>query len=132
MAEAIGLAASLGGLISLGLSVCDGLVSYYSSYKSAETDIQLLCEEVNNLTQILQVSTILAGLFGVLLSHAMHPNTRKSFEDAMKDSEMRVQLESSALRSIEACNGMLSSLSRPSRLTLHDHLGTYVDNISSN
>lgn len=63
MAEAIGLAASLGGLISLGLSVCDGLVSYYSSYKSAETDIQLLCEEVNNLTQILQVSTILAGLF---------------------------------------------------------------------
>lgn len=58
MAE-IGLAASLSGLISLGLPVCKGLTEYYSSYKSVEVDIKFLCEEAYNLTQTLQVG--LAG-----------------------------------------------------------------------
>lgn len=55
MAEAIGLAASVAGLVSLGLSVCKGLAAYYGSYQSAENDVALLCEEVANLTLILQV-----------------------------------------------------------------------------
>jgi hypothetical protein len=55
MAEVIGLAASVTGLISFGLSVCKGLTEYYNSYKGAEKDIKFLCEDVNNLTQTLKV-----------------------------------------------------------------------------
>ncbi|RSL58813.1 hypothetical protein CEP54_007574 [Fusarium duplospermum] len=81
MAEAIGLAASVAGLVSLGLSVCKGLATYYDNYQSAENEVKLLCEEVNNLTLILQ-----------------------SFEDALKDSDMRLKLESSAsTRPIDIC-----------------------------
>lgn len=57
MAETIGLAASLAGLVTAGLAVCKGLTEYYKTYKSAEKDIQFLCEEVDNLTRILQVGT---------------------------------------------------------------------------
>jgi hypothetical protein len=55
MAE-LGLISGLAGIISLGLSVCQGITAYYSSYKNAEKDVNLLCEETNSLMQTLQVS----------------------------------------------------------------------------
>ena len=52
MAE-IGLAASLAGLVSLGLQVCSGLVDYYHAYREAENDVRRFCEELNHLTRTL-------------------------------------------------------------------------------
>ncbi|KAI8716908.1 NACHT domain-containing protein [Fusarium sp. LHS14.1] len=90
MAEAIGLAASVTGLVSLGLSVCKGLAAYYDTYQSAENDVKRLCEEVNNLSLILQ-----------------------SFEDALKDSEMRLKLEASAsTRPINVCMERIRELDK--------------------
>jgi hypothetical protein len=67
MAEAIGLAASVAGLVALGLSVCKGLAAYYDTYQSAENDVKLLCEEVNNLTLILQVKPVQAWVINLVL-----------------------------------------------------------------
>ncbi|RSL89352.1 hypothetical protein BHE90_001645 [Fusarium euwallaceae] len=90
MAEAIGLAASVAGLVSLGLSVCKGLATYYDNYQSAENEVKLLCEEVNDLALILQ-----------------------SFEDALKDSDMRLKLESSAsTRPINICMERMTELDK--------------------
>lgn len=55
MAE-LGLIANVAGVVSLGISVCKGIITYYISYKNADKDVKLLCEETNSLMQTLEVS----------------------------------------------------------------------------
>lgn len=52
MAE-IGIAASVAGLVSLGLQVCQGLTVYYKAYSKAEDDVKCLYFEVKSLTRSL-------------------------------------------------------------------------------
>ncbi|KAK7404175.1 hypothetical protein QQX98_010017, partial [Neonectria punicea] len=53
MAEAIGIASGVVGLINFGIDVCKGLVQYYESYKDAESDIKATCDSVSDLGQTL-------------------------------------------------------------------------------
>ncbi|KAK7425387.1 hypothetical protein QQZ08_008173 [Neonectria magnoliae] len=55
MAEAIGIASSVAGLIAFGNEVCKGLVQYYKFYKVAESDIKATCDSVSDLGQTLQL-----------------------------------------------------------------------------
>ena len=53
--EALAVASSAAGLISLGLTVCNGLVTYYSSWKNAAGDVQKMLEPAESLAKTLAV-----------------------------------------------------------------------------
>jgi len=40
MAEAIGVSSGVTSLVSLGISICQGILDYYSSWKDAESDVR--------------------------------------------------------------------------------------------
>ncbi|EXJ72628.1 uncharacterized protein A1O5_03774 [Cladophialophora psammophila CBS 110553] len=94
MAE-VGVAASLAGLVSLGLQVCTGLVNYYNAYREAENDVECLCDETNHLTQTLR-------LF------------QRSINDSRIDTDQEIQV--AAL--IESCSGRIAELDTELRTLL--------------
>lgn len=53
MAEAVGLAASIGGLVTIALQVSKAGYEYISSVKNARDDIKQLVDEISLLTSIL-------------------------------------------------------------------------------
>lgn len=55
MGDPFSLASSAMGVISLGLSVCQGLNSYYASYKSYSQETQAASCQVQTLGEILQL-----------------------------------------------------------------------------
>ena len=88
MAE-IGIAASIAGLVSLGLQVCKGLTAYYKAYSKAEDDVKCLYFEVKGLTQSLS-----------------------SFEESIQNSGLIAHPESFVFELIEACRGRLLDLDK--------------------
>ena len=79
MAE-VGIAASVAGLVSLGLKVCKGLTAYYKAYSKAEDDVKCLYFEVKGLTQSLS-----------------------SFEESIQNCRVITDPESFVVDLIEAC-----------------------------
>jgi hypothetical protein len=53
MAEALGVASGVAGLVSLGIELCQGLLEYYKSWKDAESEIATTCSSIQDLTKIL-------------------------------------------------------------------------------
>ncbi|KAF7511425.1 hypothetical protein GJ744_004614 [Endocarpon pusillum] len=53
MAEALGLASGVAGLVSLGLTVCQGLLRYYGSWKDSEADVASMISSIHNLSETL-------------------------------------------------------------------------------
>ena len=49
MSDPLSIAASAAGLVSLGLTVCSGLVEYYSALKDRHSDISTMCESLEAL-----------------------------------------------------------------------------------
>jgi len=47
--DAIGASSSIAGLLSLGITICQGLLNYYDSYKHAESDIQAAYGSIKSL-----------------------------------------------------------------------------------
>jgi ankyrin repeat domain-containing protein 50 len=47
--DAIGVSSSIAGLLSLGITVCQGLLNYYDSYKNAESDIRAVYGSIKAL-----------------------------------------------------------------------------------
>lgn len=54
MADPLSVTGSAVGVISLGLTVCQGLLQYYRAYKNYEEDVLRMCRSVDQLQQILQ------------------------------------------------------------------------------
>jgi hypothetical protein len=52
MAEAFGLAANVVGVVSLGLTVCQGLLTWYGSWKDAPADVEQMRESIKALNDI--------------------------------------------------------------------------------
>jgi ankyrin repeat domain-containing protein 50 len=65
MAEALGVASGVAGLVSLGITVCQGLLTYYEGFKGARDDIDKMWFSVENVSSILLVirSVVLKGRF---------------------------------------------------------------------
>lgn len=80
-------AASLAGLVSLGLTVCNGLINYYNAYREAENDVNCLCDEINHLTQTLAM-----------------------FESYIRESRIDTDRETQIVALIESCSGRISEL----------------------
>ena len=49
--ETLGIASNVAGLVSLGLTVCHGLLKYYESWKEAESDMKKMYNSVETLTR---------------------------------------------------------------------------------
>lgn len=88
MAE-IGIAASVAGLVSLGLQVCQGLTVYYKAYSKAEDDVKSLYFEAKGLTQSLS-----------------------SFEESVQKCGLIADPESFVAELIEACRVRILDLDK--------------------
>ncbi|KAI1413342.1 hypothetical protein F5Y13DRAFT_198613 [Hypoxylon sp. FL1857] len=64
MAE-LGVASSVAGLVSLGITMCQGILAYYNSFKDSRDDINKMCSSVEDVGRILLVirSTVFQGRF---------------------------------------------------------------------
>ena len=47
------VASGLAGLTSLGLTVCNGIIAYYSSFQSADSDVRRTVESARGLEELL-------------------------------------------------------------------------------
>ncbi|KAF3218272.1 hypothetical protein TWF106_007634 [Orbilia oligospora] len=83
------LAASLAGLVSLGMELCKGITQYCMSYQGAQKDIELLHEDTNALIQ-----------------------TFESLQTAMQDSTLKLELEKSVTHIFSACRERVANLSK--------------------
>ena len=52
MAEAFGVAVNIAGVVSLGLTVCQGLITWYGSWKDAPADVERMRESIKALNDI--------------------------------------------------------------------------------
>jgi hypothetical protein len=60
MAEAFGVTSAAAGLISLGITLCQGILNYYGSWKDAENDVRRMYAATEALTKtfiLLKLST---------------------------------------------------------------------------
>ena len=55
MADPFSVAASAVSVVSLGIQVCQGLLSYYSDYKSYNDDVSSLYKKVEDLRLTLEI-----------------------------------------------------------------------------
>ncbi|MCJ1358702.1 MAG: hypothetical protein MMC33_008702 [Icmadophila ericetorum] len=55
MAEVLGITSGVAGLVSLGISVCQGLLGYYDSWKDAESSVASMHSSIEAVMKILQL-----------------------------------------------------------------------------
>ncbi|KAI9766660.1 MAG: hypothetical protein M1839_004783 [Geoglossum umbratile] len=53
MAEVLGIASGAAGLVSLGITVCQGLLAYYSAWKDSDSTVETMYNSVENVTKTL-------------------------------------------------------------------------------
>ena len=73
MAEALGVAGSVVGIVSLGIQLTQGLLKYYGSWKDQDNVVEEMCISLDNLSASLMV-----------LEKALQPPAR--FDKSVKDS----------------------------------------------
>ena len=89
MAEALGVASSVAGIISLGIELTHGLLKYYGSWKDQDNVVEDICTSLDNLSGSLMV-----------LEKALQPPAR--FDKNVKDSvEKNINAMYGALRKLD-------------------------------
>ena len=53
--EAFGIASSFAGLVSLGMTVCNGILAYYSAWKDSNNDVRKMYEKMELLSKLFVV-----------------------------------------------------------------------------
>ncbi|KAF4439412.1 hypothetical protein FACUT_4167 [Fusarium acutatum] len=84
MSDALSVVGSAVGIISLGIHVCQGLVSYLQSFKSQDQDIQDSIRETQTIVSLLN------SVKGGLLKLGQHSATAVAVVDCLKDSEEKL------------------------------------------
>ncbi len=90
MADPVSVAGTAVGVVSLGLTVCHGLIKYYSAFKSRETSVEATLTYVEGL----------ASTLGLLNSRLR--NVPPGFADIIKDFEGKVTACGSRIAKLEA------------------------------
>ncbi|GAB1311782.1 NACHT domain-containing protein [Madurella fahalii] len=100
------VAASLAGLVSLSLSLLKGLVGYYSSYRSANPEIECLCHDIENVAQTLQ-----------------------NLEEAIRQEKAQLDIEESLFKQCKGCiDELASELSSLARVSIkHGYLWARIE-----
>ena len=55
MSDPLSVTASAAGLISLGLTVCSGILEYYSAWKDQPSDVSAMCESLIALNKTFEL-----------------------------------------------------------------------------
>ena len=55
MSDPLSISASVAGLVTLGLTVCSGLLNYYSAWRDRDSDVSAMCESLAALSRIFQL-----------------------------------------------------------------------------
>jgi ankyrin repeat domain-containing protein 50 len=85
MSDPLTIAVSVVGIVSLGIQVCQGLVSYYGSWKDGRQDISRTLRSVEGLQATLeQLSAVLPRLNG-------NAGAAKTVEDNVRSCEASIQ-----------------------------------------
>ena len=65
MAEALGVASGVAGLLSLGLELCHEILAYYDGVMSFDEDVKRMCSSIKDVNKILRVieNTLTKGTF---------------------------------------------------------------------
>jgi hypothetical protein len=113
MAEALGVASGVAGLISLGVSVCQGILTYYNAFRDFQEDIDQMCVSMENVARtLLAISlTIRQGHFDQniiamvessinLCTQGLHTLAKKlnKIRSTQADSTLRTRLENTKRR----------------------------------
>jgi ankyrin repeat domain-containing protein 50 len=83
MAEAFGLAASVVGVVSLGIQVAQGILQYYGSWRDQDSDVADMCASIDGLSKTLEV----------LSQTFQHDLPSKSIRDCVVDSLVRLNTD---------------------------------------
>jgi len=57
MAEALGIVSGAAGLVSLGITLCQGLLDYYGSWKDADNEVLTTYNSIEDLTKMFLLMT---------------------------------------------------------------------------
>jgi ankyrin repeat domain-containing protein 50 len=110
-----GVAGSAVGVISLGITVCQGLVQYYGTWKDGRQDISRMCNLVNSLADIL--NALKQTLERVTLVGDV-ANVVQSSTKACFDSVLELQQELAKVQEIKG-PGIRSELHEQGRRLLY-------------
>lgn len=83
--EALGLSSGAAGLISLGLTVCQGLLDYYHSWKDAEDQVAHMYASIEALTETFRL------LESAIEPKVFSPDTVQRVENSMRSAERGIQ-----------------------------------------
>ena len=101
MAEALGVAGSVVGIVSLGIQLTQGLLKYYGSWKDQDSDISDMCASLDSLQRTLTI-----------LSKTIQPPAR--FSMSIKDSlEKNVNRINGALEKLKDELGKIQGTESP-------------------
>ena len=102
MAEPLSIASGAAGLVSLGISVCHGLLEYYQSYRQSGIAVE------NMYTQLISLSRTLGLIEGVLSSTTTpwDPETRARAEESIEVCRSATQALDKKLRKVKVSSAI--------------------------
>lgn len=84
MGDPFSVAASAVGVVSLGIQICQGLLSYYDGFKSFDRTIDSTCQKIENLRATFEICRELLNTSGTTISKA-HKNVVKNMDACRND-----------------------------------------------
>lgn len=93
--EALGVASSAAGLISLGITACQGLLVYYRSWKDADETVKNMYESIDSLTRTLMV------LERSILNHTLNKDAIQRVHDSALSCEQGISALNKKLAKIQ-------------------------------
>ncbi|KAJ0301018.1 hypothetical protein COL516b_008196 [Colletotrichum fioriniae] len=98
-AESVGLAASVAGLLSLGLQITGGIIKYMDAFEGRDDELRNVKKQNDNLAGTLRaMKTVLAGLQGqnLAVTAAVDQNIRSCEEDLQAIEALCIKLSDRA------------------------------------
>lgn len=117
MADPFSVAASAISVVSLGIQVCQGLLSYYSDYKSYDDTVGSLCTKIEGLQSTLEICEGALQKPGKPISNAS-ANVTKSI-GACKDNLSSLQTTLDSCKNISKPQGFRASIHDYGQQTLY-------------
>ena len=117
MADPFSVAASAVSVVSLGVQVCQGLLSYYSDYKSYDDDVSSLCRKIEDLQSTLEICADILRKPGLTTSKAS-ANVAKNM-GACKDGLDLLQISLDSCRKIPRPQGLKGNICNHGQRTLY-------------
>ena len=117
MTDPFSVAASAVSVVSLGIQVCQGLLSYYSDYKSYDDDISSLCRKVEDLRSTLDICADILQKPGLTASKAS-ANVAKNM-GACKDGLDSLQKSLDSCKKVPKTQGLKGNFHNCGQRTLY-------------